>query len=77
MERIIQAESGGNPEAYNPESGAIGLCQFIPSTRDYVEKKWGFKIDWKDEKDQRYACKRLLEEEGCSHWLASKKIWDK
>jgi hypothetical protein len=29
---IIQHESGGNPQAVNPRSGAAGLFQFMPST---------------------------------------------
>ena len=29
---VIQAESGGNPSAVNPSSGAGGLYQFLPST---------------------------------------------
>jgi hypothetical protein len=29
---IIQAESGFNPNAYNPASGASGIAQFLPST---------------------------------------------
>jgi hypothetical protein len=29
---IIQHESGGNPRAVNPHSGAAGLFQFMPST---------------------------------------------
>lgn len=29
---VINAESGGNPTAYNPASGAGGLFQFLPST---------------------------------------------
>jgi hypothetical protein len=29
---IIQHESGGNPRAVNPRSGAAGLFQFLPST---------------------------------------------
>src|SRR5215831_13733074 len=29
---VIQAESGGNPSAVNPYSGAGGLYQFLPST---------------------------------------------
>jgi soluble lytic murein transglycosylase-like protein len=29
---VIQRESGGNPAAVNPSSGAGGLYQFLPST---------------------------------------------
>ena len=30
--RIMQCESNGDPDAYNPYSGASGLFQFLPST---------------------------------------------
>ncbi len=30
MDIVIQIESGGNPNAYNAKSGAIGLCQITP-----------------------------------------------
>jgi soluble lytic murein transglycosylase-like protein len=29
---VISRESGGNPQAFNPSSGAGGLFQFLPST---------------------------------------------
>ena len=29
---VINAESGYNPNAYNPQSGATGIAQFLPST---------------------------------------------
>jgi len=77
MDRIIFCESTDNPEAYNEKSGALGLCQMIPLTRDYVEKKWNMEIDWQDPLEQRYACERLLQEEGDVHWLASKDCWAK
>jgi len=30
--RVARCESGYNPGAYNPRSGASGLFQFLPST---------------------------------------------
>jgi len=36
MDIVIQIESGGNPNAYNKDSGAIGLCQITP----VVLKEW-------------------------------------
>ena len=37
---IIQIESGGDPEAYNPASGAIGLMQITPiCLEDYFEQE--------------------------------------
>jgi soluble lytic murein transglycosylase-like protein len=40
--RIIQCESLGDPEAYNPYSGASGLFQFLPSTWASTSPKAGF-----------------------------------
>ncbi len=39
---IMQCESGGNPDAYNPHSGASGLFQFLPGTWAVVADKAGF-----------------------------------
>ena len=40
--RIIQCESGGDPNAYNPYSGASGLFQFLPSTWATTAPKAGY-----------------------------------
>ena len=40
--RIIQCESGGDPSAYNPYSGASGLFQFLPSTWATTAPKAGY-----------------------------------
>ncbi|HJU51992.1 MAG TPA: transglycosylase SLT domain-containing protein [Acidimicrobiia bacterium] len=40
--RIIQCESLGDPEAYNPYSGASGLFQFLPGTWAVISPKAGF-----------------------------------
>ena len=40
--RIMQCESLGDPNAYNPYSGASGLFQFIPSTWATTAPKAGF-----------------------------------
>jgi len=32
LANVINFESGGNPQARNPVSGATGLIQFMPST---------------------------------------------
>jgi hypothetical protein len=39
---IIQCESLGDPEAYNPYSGASGLFQFLPSTWAATAPKAGY-----------------------------------
>ena len=40
--RIVQCESLGDPEAYNPYSGASGLFQFLPGTWAVISPKAGF-----------------------------------
>jgi hypothetical protein len=40
--RIIQCESLGDTEAYNPYSGAAGLFQFLPGTWAVISPKAGF-----------------------------------
>lgn len=39
---VMQCESGGNPDAFNPHSGASGLFQFLPGTWTVVAAKAGF-----------------------------------
>jgi septal ring factor EnvC (AmiA/AmiB activator) len=39
---VIRCESGGDPEAYNPYSGASGLFQFLPGTWATVSQSAGF-----------------------------------
>ena len=39
---VIRCESGGDPGAYNPYSGASGLFQFLPSTWATVSQSAGF-----------------------------------
>ncbi len=40
--RIIDCESNGDPDAYNPYSGASGLFQFLPSTWASTAPKAGY-----------------------------------
>ena len=39
---VVQCESYGDPEAYNPYSGASGLFQFLPSTWATTSPRAGF-----------------------------------
>lgn len=40
--RILDCESNGDPDAYNPYSGASGLFQFLPSTWESTAPKAGY-----------------------------------
>lgn len=75
--RIIWCESRGDPKAKNPSSTAKGLCQFLDSTWNYVQEKWDMKLERENPLDQRYACERLLREEGSKHWEESRHCWSK
>lgn len=77
VNKIIFCESGWNSNAKNPESSAYGLGQFTNGTWQYVQKKWGITLDRESYEDQLYATKRLLDEEGTSHWRASQNCWNK
>jgi len=72
---IIKCESGWNYKAKNPNSSAYGLGQFIDSTWTYVQKKWDISLDRYSYDDQLYATRRLLEEEGTTHWQPSQTCW--
>ncbi len=39
---VLRCESNGDPDAYNPYSGASGLFQFLPSTWATVSVRAGF-----------------------------------
>ncbi len=65
---IVRCESGFDPNAKNPKSTAYGLCQFLDSTWEYVQKKWDMDLNRHSPKNQLYACERLLKEEGLKHW---------
>ncbi len=40
IDKIIQIESSGNPNAYNATSGAIGLCQITPIVLKEYENRF-------------------------------------
>jgi len=44
MRRIAEIESGNNPKAENPRTGARGLCQIMKSTWEEMTRKMG--VDW-------------------------------
>ena len=71
MGRIIYCESRGNPEVCNKQYGCRagqGLCQLIPSTVKYCEKKLGKKIDPFNREDNLECGMWLLKNEGTYHW---------
>jgi len=75
--KIIECESDWDYTAQNKTSTAFGAGQFINSTWNYVQKKWGIELERDNKEHQLYATVRLLKEEGTRHWSASKHCWDK
>jgi len=75
--KIIFCESGNNPNAYNPKSGATGLLQVIPSSERFCEKGLGRKLDMRNPEDN-IACGEYLYKHGgiCNHWKESSSCWD-
>jgi len=55
----------------------MGLVQVIPSTLNYCEKKLGRKLNPFEKKDNLDCGLWLLENEGNSHWNASRHCWIK
>lgn len=72
--RILQCESLGDPEAYNPFSGASGLFQFLPSTWASTAPKAGFPDASPFEPDANIATAAWLanryQEVGQYYWQA-------
>jgi len=74
LSKIINCESGDNPNAQNPYSSAKGLCQMIDSTEAYVESHIG-EIDWDSYESQYNACLWLLKNQGTSPWGTASSGW--
>ncbi|MFQ5523810.1 MAG: transglycosylase SLT domain-containing protein [Acidimicrobiia bacterium] len=72
--RIMDCESNGDPEAYNPYSGASGLFQFIPSTWATTAPKAGYPDASPFEPEANTASAAWLanryEQLGLYYWLA-------
>ena len=72
--KIMQCESRGDPDAYNPYSGASGLFQFIPSTWATAAPRAGFPDASPFEPVANTASAAWLahryEELGLYYWLA-------
>jgi Transglycosylase-like domain len=67
---VIQAESGGDPTAYNPASGASGLFGFLLSTWDSLPASAGYPggASTAPASVQEEAFQELYAEDGTSPW---------
>ncbi|MDE3023494.1 MAG: lytic transglycosylase domain-containing protein, partial [Pseudomonadota bacterium] len=67
LDNLQQTESSGNPHAVNPQTGAMGAYQFMPSTVAMLNKQ-GVKFDPFDPKQARaaadYYLNQLTEQNG-------------
>ena len=72
--RILDCESNGDPDAYNPYSGASGLFQFLPSTWASTAPKAGYPDASPFEPEPNVASAAWLanryQELGLYYWLA-------
>jgi hypothetical protein len=59
LDSLKKVESGGNPYAVNPSTGAMGPYQFMPSTVAMLHKQ-GMKFNPFDEKEARGAAENYL-----------------
>ena len=71
VERIIIAESGGNPDARNKTSSATGLTQILIGTWNFFEC-YG---DRTEPTDNIRCAVKILKESGEHHWDASAHAW--
>ncbi|CAB4121689.1 LT_GEWL domain containing protein [uncultured Caudovirales phage] len=60
LDSLRRVESGGNPKAVNPKSGAMGAYQFMPATVESMRKQ-GIEFDPFNEKEARAVAKGYLE----------------
>jgi len=76
LEKIIQAESNWKPQAFNSKTRDYGLCQI--SERYWDKELTALGLDYKNDwRDNLKGCVYILEKQGSSAWLPSKKIWSK
>jgi hypothetical protein len=66
LQRIAQAESGGNPNAENPNSSASGMYQFTNNTWNASVQRWGKELgvslkDRNNPQAQEKMANKLLE----------------
>jgi len=67
-DQIIARESGWDPGATNPSSGAAGLAQFLPSTWGWGEERFGFYGSPYDPYDAIRMMNLFLAEGEYWHW---------
>jgi muramidase (phage lysozyme) len=60
--KVGSAESGGNPNAANPNSSATGTYQFLDSTYNVYARRLGLKGDKNDPANQEAAMKAFTED---------------
>ena len=66
---LIQKESSGNQGAIG-KAGEIGILQFMPSTWELFNKKYGFDLSINNPDDQIFLAQKMLEENplNIGHW---------
>ena len=74
---VMQCESGGNPNAKNPDSTASGLFQHLHSLWGprVAKAGWGDGSIWDPQTNIAVAAWLLTEGGGWRHWNASRHCW--
>ena len=62
---LMELESGGNPNAQNPSSGASGLFQVLPSWADNFDMR---PVDLFVPEKNVYVARQLYDDGGWGHW---------
>lgn len=78
--KIIECESGGNPNAWNkddPNDGSKGILQFQePTFQRFCVKKYGLENDIWSPEIQIKCAEKMLDEGLINHWSCGKKMLD-
>jgi len=77
VDRLIECESGGNPEALGDDGRAHGVLQFHdPTFQRYCVERYGYRDDIWDEDIQRQCCLEMLNQnfDNVSHWTCFKLV---
>ncbi len=78
IETVIECESSGNPNAYNPKDpngGSFGLLQFqLDTFQEFCVEKFGLEDDIWSEKIQRECASKMIDEGRVERWSCSREI---
>jgi len=75
IDKLVECESGGNPEALGDQGRAHGILQFHqPTFQQFCVDRYGFTDNIWDEETQKNCCAEMLSNGLEGHWTCSFKI---